>query len=99
MVCMGSERASTTKLREAGKICCSCRRLLSYQATNGRMCDRCSGKRHRIYMHYMLADGWLCQFLGEDLKRPLPRKVKLDNSAKIIEMAEKGGAAMRLEDR
>ena len=99
MVCMGSERASTTRLREAGKICCNCRRLLPYQPTNERMCDRCSVKRHRIYMHYMLADGWFCQFLEEDLKTPLRRKVRLDDSAKIIEMAEKGGAAMRLEDR
>ena len=50
-------------------------------------------------MHYILADGWFCQFLEEDLKTLLPRKVRLDDSAKIIEMAEKGGAAMRLEDR
>ena len=50
-------------------------------------------------MHYMLSDGWFCQFLDEDLKTPLPRKVRFDDAAKIIEMAEKGGAAMRLEDR
>ena len=50
-------------------------------------------------MHFMLADGWFCQFLEEDLRTPLPRKVRLDDSGKIIEMAEKGGAAMRLEDR
>lgn len=47
----------------------------------------------------MRADGWFCQFLEEDLKTSLPRKVRLDDSAKIIEMAERGGAAMRLEDR
>ncbi len=47
----------------------------------------------------MLAGGWFCQFLEEDLKTSLPRKVRLDDPAKIIEMAEKGGAAMRLEDR
>ena len=63
------------------------------------MCDRCSGKKHRVYMHFMLTDGWLCQFLEEDLKTPLHRKVRLDDPAKVIEMAEKGGAAMRLEDR
>ncbi len=96
---MGSERASTTRQREAGKICCSCRRQLPYQPTSERMCDRCSGKKHRVYMHFMLVDGWFCQFLEEDLKTPLPRKARLNDSAKIIEMAEKGGAAMRLEDR
>jgi hypothetical protein len=50
-------------------------------------------------MHFMLRDGWFCQFLEEDLKTPLPRKVRLDDPAKITEMAERGGAAMRLEDR
>ena len=37
------------------------------------MCDRCSGKKHRVYMHFMLVDGWFCQFLEEDLKTPLRR--------------------------
>jgi hypothetical protein len=50
-------------------------------------------------MHFMLSDGWFCQFLEEDLKTSLPRKVRLESPEKIVEMAEKGGAAMRLEDR
>ena len=50
-------------------------------------------------MHFMLQGGWFCQFLEEDLKNSLPRKVRLSDPAKIIEMAEKGGAAMLLEDR
>jgi hypothetical protein len=50
-------------------------------------------------MHFMLQDGWLCQFLEEDLQTPLPRKVRFEDPAKIIEMAEKGGAAMLLEGR
>lgn len=61
--------------------------------------DHLSEKRHLIYMHYMLNNRWFCQFLKEDLKTPLPRKMRLDNSARIIEVAEKGGAAIRLEDR
>ncbi len=96
---MGGPRASTQRQIDAGKICAFCRRSLDFQPTRERLCDKCGGKRYRIYMHYMLADGWFCQFLEEDLKTPLPRKVRLDDPAKIIEMAEKGGAAMLLEDR
>jgi len=50
-------------------------------------------------MHFMLRDGWYCQFLEEDLKTPLPRKVTLDDPAKIYEMAERGGYKMTLENR
>ena len=50
-------------------------------------------------MHFMLSNCWFCQFLEEDLRTSLPRKLRLSDPAKIIEMAEKGGAAMRLEDR
>ena len=96
---MGGERASTTRQREAGKICAFCHRILPPQPTRERVCDRCGGKRHRVYMHFMQRDGWYCQFLEEDLKTPLPRKVRLDDPAKIIEMAKRGGAAMLLEDR
>ncbi len=99
MSCMGGERASTTRQRLAGKICTYCRTPLLVPPNGERVCDRCSGKRHRVYMYYMHRDGWFCQFLEEDLKTPLPRKVTLDDPSKIIEMAERGGAAMRLEDR
>ena len=50
-------------------------------------------------MHFMLNGVWHCQFLEEDLKTAVPRKVRLDDPGKIIEMAQKGGAAMLLEDR
>jgi len=50
-------------------------------------------------MHFMLRGGWYCQFLEEDLKTPLPRKVTLDDAAKIYEMAERGGYKMTLENR
>jgi hypothetical protein len=96
---MGGPRASTVRQIESGKICANCRGSLPYQPTRERLCDKCGGKRHRVYMHFMQRDGWFCQFLEEDLRTPLPRKVRLEDPAKIIEMAEKGGAAMRLEDR
>jgi hypothetical protein len=50
-------------------------------------------------MSFMLADGWYCQFLEEDLKTPLPRKLTLADPAKVVEMAERGGYSMHLEGR
>jgi hypothetical protein len=54
--------------------------------------------KRKIYMHFMLSNGWYCQFLEDDLKTPLPKKVVLDDPQKIIEMARRGGAPMKLED-
>ena len=34
-----------------------------------------------------LSHGWYCQFLEEDLKTPLPRKMTLKDPAKIFEIA------------
>ena len=50
-------------------------------------------------MHFMLREGWYCQFLEEDLKTPLPRKLVLDSPEKIMEMARRGGASMIIEDK
>ena len=48
-------------------------------------------------MSFMLANGWTCQFLEEDLKTPLPRKLTLDRPAKRVELAQRGGYSMHLE--
>ena len=48
-------------------------------------------------MSYMEREGWCCQFLEEDLKTPLPRKVTLDSPDKLMEMAERGGGLPNLE--
>ena len=48
-------------------------------------------------MSYMLVKGWHCQFLEEDLKTPLPRKVTLASPEKLTEMAERGGGLPNLE--
>lgn len=47
--------------------------LREAHASTERVCDRCSGKMHRVYMQSMLVEGWSCQFLEEDLKTPLLR--------------------------
>ncbi len=46
----------------------------------------------RVYLNT-----WLCQFLEEDLKTSLPRKVILGSQEKVQEMARRGGAAMSLD--
>ena len=50
-------------------------------------------------MHFMLREGWFCQFLEEDLKTPLPKKMTLENPAKLFEIAERGGYKLTLENR
>jgi hypothetical protein len=42
-------------------------------------------------MHFMFRKSWLCQFLEEHLKTPLPRKVAFGDDQKIWEMAKRGG--------
>jgi hypothetical protein len=39
-------------------------------------------------MSFMQSHGWYCQFLEEDLKTPLPRKLTFASSDKIMELAE-----------
>ena len=100
---MGGERSSTTRMRLSGKICSSCRSPLPPPEKPGeRLCDRCAKKctpRRRIYMSFMHRGGWYCQFLEEDLKTPLPRKITLQDPAKLIELAEHGGYGLNLEGR
>ena len=50
-------------------------------------------------MSFMLREGWHCQFLEEDLKTSLPRKVTLDCPSKLFELAERGGSNLNLEGR
>jgi len=97
---MGSERASAVRQIRSGQICALCRTSLPKPNSYGeQLCAKCRGerKRHRLYMSFMQRDGWYCQFLEEDLKTPLPRKVTVSTAEKVREMARKGGASMNLE--
>ena len=99
---MGGERASTTRLRLAGKICAQCgTSLQDPPPTPGeRLCAKCRlPGTHRIYMYYMLRDGWMCQFLEEDLKTPLPRRLYFRDPAKIRTIVDKVGSFANLQDR
>jgi hypothetical protein len=101
---MGAERAPASGMKLAGQICCSCKISIDPCPWRGgeRYCDRCAQARvpkQKVYMHFMLRDGWRCQFLEADLKTPLPRRLTFQDSAKVIQMAEMGGAFKMLEDR
>jgi hypothetical protein len=50
-------------------------------------------------MHFMLANNWYCQFLERDLKTPAGKPLRLASSDTIFELARRGGADMKLEDK
>jgi hypothetical protein len=52
---------------------------------------------HRVYMSFMERIGWHCQFLEEDLKTPLPRKLAFMSQDMIFQLARRGGAKLDLE--
>jgi hypothetical protein len=62
--------------------------------------ERQSGNLHKVYLHYMLAKGgWHCQFLREDLQTPAAHPMTFADPAKVVEMAERGGALKDLAAR
>jgi hypothetical protein len=69
--------------------------------TGEQLCAPCRAERgrHRVYMSFMLRDGWHCQFLEQDLKTPLPKRLRFSNKEKLREIAERGGCNMNLEAR
>jgi hypothetical protein len=91
---MGGERASTTRMRLAGKICSRCGPQLPLShVRRERLCVDClkeRSPRHSVYMHFMLYEGWYCQFLEADLKTSLPKKLTIRNQQKLSQMAERG---------
>jgi hypothetical protein len=60
--------------------------------------SRAAGK-HRVYMTFFLRYGWQCQFLEEDLKTPLPRRLTFREPDKIRELVERGGGVKDLAER
>jgi hypothetical protein len=50
-------------------------------------------------MYYMLRDLWMCQFLEEDLKTPLPRRFYFRDAGKIRAIVKKVGNFADLQDR
>lgn len=50
-------------------------------------------------MYYIYRNAWMCQFLEEDLKTPLPRRLCFRNPEKIRSIVEKVGNFANLQDR
>lgn len=46
---------------------------------------------HRVYLSFQCRNGWHCQFLEEDLKTSLPRKLRFTSPQKIIDLVEHAG--------
>jgi hypothetical protein len=55
--------------------------------------------RHRVYLSFQCRDGWQCQFLKQDLKTPLPRKLHFTSSDNIIELVQRGSGSTDQESR
>ena len=99
---MGGERSSTTRMRLAGKICARCKASLPRPHTPGeRLCSKCrtASGIHRVYMFFMVRDGWSCQFMEEDLKTHLPKRMSFRDAAKIYEIARRVGTLNTLEEK
>lgn len=56
-------------------------------------------KQHRVYLYFMLRNGWHVSFLEPDLKTPLPLKLTFATPDKLLEIHERWGEGRLLEDR
>jgi len=50
-------------------------------------------------MHFVFRKGWYCQFLEEDMKTPLPRKLAFADDRKIWEIAKRGAFTLNIAGR
>ena len=55
--------------------------------------------RHRVYLSFQCRNGWHCQFLEQDLRTPLPRKLHFKSAEKVIELVARGGGLGNLESK
>ena len=42
-------------------------------------------------MFFQYRNGWQCQFIEQDLKTSLPRKLRFASSDKVVELIKRGG--------
>jgi hypothetical protein len=72
---MGGPRASTDRKVRRGEICWSCGRILPepYPGRE-RACEKCKpSATHRVYVQFFLRNGWVTNFLEENLSRSAGR--------------------------
>ena|ERR1035441_9524205 len=55
--------------------------------------------RHRVYMYFQYRNGWHCQFLEQNLKTPLSRKLHFTSADKVVELVKRGGGITDQECR
>lgn len=53
----------------------------------------------RVYAFFMCREGWHVQFLEPDLRTPIHKHLRFTAPAKIMELAERGGADLSLDSR
>ena len=63
------------------------------------MIDAQTPATHLVYMSFRLCRSWLCEFLEEDLRTPLPRKLKFASADEVREVIERAGGFSNLESR
>jgi hypothetical protein len=51
----------------------------------------------RVYMSFMQRQGWHCQFLEEDLKTALTKKLAFLSQDMLLELARRDGAVLNFE--
>jgi len=50
-------------------------------------------------MSFQDRHGWYCQFLEDDLKTALPRRLTFASQCKVVELVERGGGFKDLAER
>jgi len=50
-------------------------------------------------MSFQCRNGWNCQFLEQDLKIPLPRKLHFATSNKVVQLVQRAGGFTDQESR
>ena len=89
---MASERASTTRMRERGQICCICLLPLAPpHPWRERRCAKCD-LPHRVYLHATERMLWRVQFLEEDLKTSVGKTFTYPNIDSVRELLTRGNA-------
>lgn len=92
---MGGPRASTLRQIRYGERCAVCERFIGTQGATGRerRCDECTARPHRVYAIFFCRDGWVVNFLLEDLKTsagPIRHFRNFDTIRRIFRRVEDG---------
>lgn len=97
-----SERASKTRQRLAGQICCFCYSSLSPLPvwTRGeRFCEKCTPRPHKVLLTFVPRHGrYNLGFLEEDARTSLGWHYSVDGEEELRELVKRGrGDLARLE--